>query len=336
MISNSVLSQFVDYIVEHARLVNTSGFFNGRAGISLCLFEASRYLNNIYCEDQAFNLLQEALSDSDEDISFENGLSGIGYVLIYLMRNSFIEADFDEIFGVKLNKIVRKIDEMKELHSEKETFHYIRIAYFLIELNFIAPNKRLAKYIDFILERSAQFLEEGFSKINDHSGICSKISLLDNLKIYLKIVDECRYITPSFNLLNLYSELYLRGEFVSNYMIGYHLKNIISMLKKPYIEKVVIQNKTMALRDIYIKTMSLSQKIDLFNILLLDKHDEQASLATLLERDLLQKKRELFNWGILHEIPRTDSILVYQSRISRYVLYWIYKSSGNMNSQLFL
>lgn len=35
MISNSVLSQFVDYIVEHARLVNTSGFFNGRAGISL-------------------------------------------------------------------------------------------------------------------------------------------------------------------------------------------------------------------------------------------------------------------------------------------------------------
>lgn len=38
MISNSVLSQFVDYIVEHARLVNTSGFFNGRAGISLCLF----------------------------------------------------------------------------------------------------------------------------------------------------------------------------------------------------------------------------------------------------------------------------------------------------------
>ena len=55
-------------------------------------------------------------------------------VLLYLMRNSFIEADFDEIFGVKLNKIVRKIDEMKELHSEKETFHYIRIALSLIHI----------------------------------------------------------------------------------------------------------------------------------------------------------------------------------------------------------
>lgn len=334
--SNSVIYQFVNYALEHIKLVKSTGFYDGQAGISLCLFEVSQYLNDTYIEDMAFNLLQEALVDSKEDISFEKGLSGIGYVLTYLIRNQFIETNIDEIFGAQLNRIIVDIDKMKEGHSRKEAFHSIRTVYFLNELNIIDPDKKVTKYINFLLEESTLFLEEEFSIMKDQLGICSKMNLLDNFKVYLKIVDECRYIVPSLNVLNLYSELYQRSEFVSDYMIGYHLNNVASALKDPYLKSVAIQNKIMALRNIHLSTMSLSQQIDLLNILLLDKDGERSPLVILLEENLAQEEGELFNWSILHKIPRTDCLLGYQSGVSRLLLYWIYKASSNLNSQLFL
>lgn len=92
--------------IEQANCPIVKEFYNREAEISLCLFEVSRHSNDTDIEDQAFNLLQEALADSKEDIGFEKGLSGIGYVVTYLVRNQFIETNFDEIFGVQLNKII--------------------------------------------------------------------------------------------------------------------------------------------------------------------------------------------------------------------------------------
>ena len=51
-------------------------------------------------------ILQQSLIFKDQNYSFENGLSGVGYVLCYLINNRFIEADFDEIFGKQFENII--------------------------------------------------------------------------------------------------------------------------------------------------------------------------------------------------------------------------------------
>ena len=103
-----VVRKLCDYILLNAYSVNSTGLYNGKAGFALCLFDVAYKLHDEYLEEQAYELLQEALLSRNEDISFENGLSGIGYVLLYLMRQQYVEADFEEVFGTILNRIVEK------------------------------------------------------------------------------------------------------------------------------------------------------------------------------------------------------------------------------------
>ena len=90
MINETKIRKLIDYTLLNACSINSSGLYNGKAGIALALFEVARYLQDEYIEEQAFDLLQEALVSKTEDISFENGLSGIGYVLLYLIENEWL------------------------------------------------------------------------------------------------------------------------------------------------------------------------------------------------------------------------------------------------------
>lgn len=103
MLTN-IIRKIADYVLLNAYSVNSSSFYNGKAGMSLSLFEVSRLLQDEYLEEHAFELLQEALLSKSEDAGFSNGLAGIGFVFHYLIDNHFVEADFDEIFGDKKPK----------------------------------------------------------------------------------------------------------------------------------------------------------------------------------------------------------------------------------------
>ena len=73
-----VVRKLCDYILLNAYSVNSTGLYNGKAGFALCLFDVAYKLHDEYLEEQAYELLQEALLSRNEDISFENGLSGMG------------------------------------------------------------------------------------------------------------------------------------------------------------------------------------------------------------------------------------------------------------------
>lgn len=73
MILKTNIIKLIDYVLLNAYSTNSAGLYNGKAGLSLCLFEASHFLNNEYLEEQAFELLLEALLTKNNDIGFENG-----------------------------------------------------------------------------------------------------------------------------------------------------------------------------------------------------------------------------------------------------------------------
>jgi hypothetical protein len=118
-----IICKLTDYILLNAYSVNFAGLYNGKTGIALCLFENSRYLADEKIEDKAFELLQESLAISHKaknaGIDFKNGLSGIGFVLLYLIENRFLDADFEELFGKQANQIQLQLKE-RNTFSEKE------------------------------------------------------------------------------------------------------------------------------------------------------------------------------------------------------------------------
>jgi len=94
--------------------------------MSLCLFELSQYLHDGTLEDKAFELLQEslALSSKKDRIDFEAGLSGIGFVLLYLIQNQLIDADYEELFGEQSRKIVSRLQEQSVFSVKDLSFVY--------------------------------------------------------------------------------------------------------------------------------------------------------------------------------------------------------------------
>ncbi|GHT66029.1 hypothetical protein AGMMS50239_26840 [Bacteroidia bacterium] len=146
MIQETIVREFVDYILLNADITKATGLYNGKAGLSLSLFEVSRCLRDEKIEDKAFNLLQEVLIIKNKDDNFENGLAGIGYTLLYLIENKLLEADFDEIFGEQYEALIKNLENI-----EKEPLRLVnslRIIYFLSKVgNIKREDDRLPKII---------------------------------------------------------------------------------------------------------------------------------------------------------------------------------------------
>lgn len=78
-IREKTIRKLIDYVLINACSINSTGLNNGKAGFSVTLFELSRILKDDYIEEQSLELLQESLLTKDNDIGFENGLSGVGF-----------------------------------------------------------------------------------------------------------------------------------------------------------------------------------------------------------------------------------------------------------------
>lgn len=88
-INEALIKKAAEHVMLNSCSVSSSGLFNGKAGMSLALFEVARFLEDEYIEDQALQTLQESLLTKTNDPGFENGLSGIGYVLLYLTKTNW-------------------------------------------------------------------------------------------------------------------------------------------------------------------------------------------------------------------------------------------------------
>lgn len=76
-----------------------TGLAGGKLGIALFFYHYAQYSGNKYYDELAGSLLDD-LSDQinfSAPLDFENGLTGIGWGISYLLRKGFIEGDIDEI-----------------------------------------------------------------------------------------------------------------------------------------------------------------------------------------------------------------------------------------------
>ena len=93
------LHKVAGQLLLNAYFINNSGIAKGKLGIAIFMYHYARYNGSRLYEEFADNLIDEISEgiNTSTPLDFENGLTGIGWGISYLVRNGFIEGDIDEI-----------------------------------------------------------------------------------------------------------------------------------------------------------------------------------------------------------------------------------------------
>lgn len=113
----------LDRMVEQmtGKPVSDIGLLKGRMGMVIFLFHYSRLYQNEICRQKAEQMLEELLAGikADTHYGLSTGLSGIGWGLIYLHQEGFIEGNIDEILE-DFDKKIMEIDPERIINLNQD------------------------------------------------------------------------------------------------------------------------------------------------------------------------------------------------------------------------
>jgi hypothetical protein len=300
MLSDQNIRKLADYVLLNAYAVNSTGLYNGKAGMSMCLFEVARYLNDKHIEERAFELLQEALLSKNDDICFENGLSGIGYVLLYLINHEYIEANFDELFGDQTHKILDILETRKQ--EPANLLYSLRIVQFLTQINKKRNDPKIDNHIKIIFEAVELYLSIQFFDFTSLYYRGNKIAVLSVFCDYLRLVNLSDYKDFSTSLIAAYASLYRKGKIKSSYIIGFYLEKITIENSLPDYSDVIKTNKQGSVANLKPNILTLRELLDLLNLLQYDTTLWKSN-GIKLEKILLDAHGKELEQNILRLIP---------------------------------
>lgn len=319
MESNEIIHKLTDNLLLSKYQVDSSGLYNGKVGIALGLFEAARYLHDDSIENEAFNLLQESLLSNNKDISFENGLSGIGSVFLYLIENQFIDADFEEIFKEHCEEIIKRFENIDK--QPDFLLSSMKVIYFLTDLSKTRPNdKRIDEIVEKIFRGLELYLSIQFFDFKDIRYMKNKTSVMAVYETYLKLVDYSGYGNFSISLLNAYAYLYRSGRIASSVYIGYYLDKILSKSNLNGYEDVIDSNLHNSIKNIHSDFLLLDQQIDL--VKLVNNMDGKPKFNLLPNLNLIRQSLED---QIMITIENGLLSLKYQLCLTRCLIYLMNK-----------
>lgn len=196
--ASPVFAGLVDYLKMNATTLGGSGYDQGRSGFSLLFFELADFLNDTALEDLASDLLMQALLTKTQNISFDKGLSGIGYVLEYLIQNHLVDASSDELFAVQAELVVSELERiMKE--DQSKCLAQIRTLRFLLGSGKREHISLAFSFLNVLQERINEFFLQILSKeklydldllANVWNSLLYSISLLKDYPIRKDILEN--------------------------------------------------------------------------------------------------------------------------------------------------
>jgi hypothetical protein len=314
MIDEKDLRKLSDYVLLNACSVGSTGLYNGKSGMSLSLFHVARYLNDEEMEEQAFDLLQESLLTKNEDISFENGLAGVGYTLLYLIKNEYIDADFEELFGEQAQTILCKMKD--RIFDSSFLLQHTTVIYFLNLLQKFRPNTELNELMDRLLEEMERYLAIQLFHIDQLFSHVNQSTTVSKMRMYLCLSEETgSQVSPS--LIDAYSRWFLKGRIASSYEVGFFLKRI-SLTENP--KKVAEANKQFALSNLRFSFLTLRECLNLLSLL---KQDNLywKEYGILLEQELLNHGHKGLEASLCSVCPPDTYQAGYGYGIARFLSY---------------
>ena len=331
MILEQNIRRLDDTILLNAYAVKSSGLYNGKAGLSICLFEAARLLNDSYIENHAFELFQEALVSKTTDIGFENGLSGIGYALHYLINHRYIDADFYEFFGVKLEKI-------RTAHAKLDTKtavnEYLGTLNLFNELHKDKHVKWIQSATDITVETICSNFTGMFKSFNRaRANTVDKTWVLGLFKKFLKLGRFYAGFKCVEEIVTAYSNLYLSGKVASDFTIGYYLSEFATVCPNKLVSEVARLNIEIAIKNIHPGLLPLYQRLN-FLFLLRKKGTNYSNLVSEIEDNLFLSLYKSPEETLKLEFPISPLIIGYEAGIVRLLLYMIFVAQYNLGNDI--
>jgi hypothetical protein len=306
------IRKLTDFVMLNACSIDSSGFYNGKAGLSLCLFEVARLYNDDTIEESAFDLLQESLLSKTEQINFESGLSGIGFILAYLIENKLLDADYIEIFGEKTKMLLSELSNRS--NKDGELLSVMSVLVFLIQIERFCDCIVIKKLMLKQLEESLQRL---FAQIADYHAHCVHTSIIALFNFYLKMA----YISEmpvNTSLIDVYCQLYHREYFVRNYATGFYLQ---SLQTAP--QDVISNNMDNAIKNAHTEAMPLPEKISLSYLCYMSGQDEQSIKRRINPFSVIDDAAE-FEKFVVNSIPEGSFIAGYEWGVARLLLFYVF------------
>ena len=316
MTQDITIPQIANYLLRNSNSINSTGLYNGKAGISLSLFIASGYLLDEHLEDVAYHMLQESLIIKNNDISFENGWAGIGYALLYLIEKKYLEADFDELFGEQYEYILKSNRSNIE-NDPLILVNTMRVVYFLSKVRTVKKeDSQINELIKKIFEGLEFFLSIQFHDFDDIRYIRNKSDVLNIYQTYLKLIDYSGYAHFSHVVLDDYAALYRKGKIASSLETGHYLKLLADKNSINGFEDVICDNIKYGNKNIYPSFLSLKERIDLGKLINNDKSDDPLCINNY---------EDLKMQDLLNSVDDKSNPLGYGTGLGRFLLYCIDK-----------
>lgn len=289
MNQETLIRKLVDSITLNAYSVNSAGIYNGKAGIAFALFEAARYLQDVDLENKAFNLLQESILRSGKNYSFENGLPGIGYILIYLITNKFIDADFEDVFEDQYEEIIKTFENVDK--KPDTLLNSIKIIYFMSAVSKIKnKDKRVNVIIEKIFQGIELYLSIQFFDFKNTHYINNKTTVLKIYETYLALIDYSSYSNFSNYLLKAYAELYRNDKIMSSFLVGCYLDKTVKFNNINGYDDIIESNINNGIQSIQPDYLPLKELI--VSMKLVKLINEKCNDSTLLYANSLSKDME--------------------------------------------
>lgn len=129
--TDALLHRIANHLILNASFLNNLGLYHGKMGIVLFFAHYARYTKNLIYDEFAGELLDEIYEEINDNVSldFENGLTGIGWGIEYLLQNGFMEGDSDEILCQIDEKVMER--DMRRIKDESKKNGLTGISYYI-------------------------------------------------------------------------------------------------------------------------------------------------------------------------------------------------------------
>lgn len=330
-INKEILAKMNYYVALNACTVGLSGLYNGKAGMSLALFEASRVLADEYLEEQASQLLQEALLVRTQDIGFENGLSGIGYAVLYLLENGFIEAEFEDVFGKQALTICQQAGKQQGQCEEIGKRSLYSVIYFLHHYSKWTNKLEIRELEDKLFRRMLEELLQQASRTNASAE--EKTHWLILFKQYLSLSLYCHKLSlQPDEWMSLYAYAHACESQEHMYHIGYDIRKVA---EQAFIDDLQAQARShleISVSKFEWQKSTLATQVDfLFRPL----HEQPYWLkAEEMQMCFSNADAEYWEDYLTTHIPASTFYAGYQYGVSRLILWAVNDATGRKRNDV--
>ena len=229
-LDKNIFQMLASYLVLNSTAVESSGL-NGKAGFSICLFELSRLLHDTGLEDKAYQLLLQASISQSDNITFEQGLAGIGYAILYLKKRQFIDADFREIFAKQDWVIHNKLKQLTTCSTHPSILEH------LVTINQYARIRKSEELNIILSKLNLEFIHRYTQQWQQIST--ANLDLYDYLtrwNRFLFAIHNLDFILPLSSAIRAYFQTYATGRIAYDYETFFYLGSIILKLNDKQLE----------------------------------------------------------------------------------------------------